>query len=145
MNKILDNELLINESTIVNTNEYLSNTKIICLYFSASYCPPCVKFTPILANVYNELKKLNKDIEIIFISSDKTIESFTRYFNYMPWISIPYQKRNIKSRLCTIFDVQTIPHLVILNNNGDVIDNNARFFIQNNKNNLENIINTLNL
>jgi len=65
MNKILDNELLINESTIVNTNEYLSNTKIICLYFSASYCPPCVKFTPILANVYNELKKLNKDIEII--------------------------------------------------------------------------------
>ena len=63
----------------------------------------------------------------------------------MPWVALPYQKRNIKNSLCNIFDVKTIPHLVILNNDGDVLDNNGRFFIQNNKDDIDFIINTLQL
>ena len=145
MDKLLGNELAINDFDTVNTNEHLSNSKIICLYFSGSYCPPCIKFTPILSEVYKELKKRNKEIEIVFISSDKTIECFNRYLNYMPWVALPYQKRNIKIKLCNIFDVKTIPHLVILNNDGDILDNNGRFFIQNNKDNINEIINTFNL
>lgn len=145
MDSILGKELVLQDLSIVDTAIYLKNTKIICLYFSASYCPPCVKFTPILSSIYKELKKRNKEIEIIFISSDKTIESSNRYFNYMPWVTIPYEKRYIKERLCNIFDVQTIPQLIILNNDGDIVDNSGRFFMQTNKDDIDNIIQTLNL
>lgn len=145
MEKLLGSNLLDKNNNTINTKEFLDNTKIIGLYFSGSYCPPCIKFTPILTNIYNQLKELNKSFEIIFISSDKTIESFQRYYNHMPWLALPYEKRNIKTILCNIFEVQTIPHLVFLNNNGDIIDNKGRFFIQNNKDNIENIINIFEL
>ena len=49
MDKLLGNELVINDFDTVNTNEHLSNCKIICLYFSGSYCPPCIKFTHVLS------------------------------------------------------------------------------------------------
>lgn len=145
MNKIVGDELLMQDLTTVDTINYLKNYKIVFLYFSASYCPPCVKFTPILSDVYKKLKEMNKSIEIIFISSDKTIESSNRYFNYMPWISIPYTNRNIKQRLCNTFEIKTIPHLIVMDNLGNVLNDNARYFIQNNKDNLENIINEFNL
>ena len=145
MDKLLGNELYINDLDTVNTNEHLSNKKIIGLYFSGSYCPPCIKFTPILSKVYNELKELDKSIEIIFISSDKTIESFQHYYNYMPWLSLPYEKRNMKTILCNLFEVQTIPHLVFLDNQGNILDSKGRYFIQNNKDNINEIINTFNL
>jgi nucleoredoxin len=143
MEKFLGSKLLNNDNIEFNTNDL--DSKVIGLYFSGSYCQPCIKFTPFLSDVYTNLKKNNKSFEIIFISSDKTIESFQRYFNYMPWLALPYEKRNIKNNLCNIFDVKTIPHLTILNNNGDILSENARFFIQSNKDNLENIINEFNL
>lgn len=145
MEKLLGSELLDKNNKHIKTKDFLDDKKVIGLYFSGSYCPPCIKFTPILANIYNQLKELNKDIEIVFISSDKTIESFQHYYNHMPWLALPYEKRNVKTILCNLFDVQTIPHLVFLKKNGDIIDNKGRFFIQNNKDNIENIINIFEL
>ncbi len=46
--------------------------KHLLLYFSASWCPPCKMFTPLLAEWYTKKKKEGKvDFEIIFVSSDK--------------------------------------------------------------------------
>jgi|688.fasta_scaffold17867_4 nucleoredoxin len=145
MERLLGSELLDKNNKQINTKETLEDKKIIGLYFSGSYCPPCIKFTPILSKVYNELKELDKSIEIIFISSDKTIESFQHYYNYMPWLALPYEKRNMKTILCNLFEVQTIPHLVFLDNQGNILDSKGRYFIQNNKDNINEIINTFNL
>ncbi|RLG30214.1 hypothetical protein DRO03_05040 [Methanosarcinales archaeon] len=45
--------------------------KIIGVYFSAHWCPPCRAFTPNLVKFYNSLKKADKPFEIIFVSSDR--------------------------------------------------------------------------
>ena len=51
----------------MNTQQALSyassSTKVVGLYFSASYCKYCTTFTPMLQSVYSKL--LESDVEII--------------------------------------------------------------------------------
>ncbi|CAA0818255.1 Probable nucleoredoxin 1 [Striga hermonthica] len=44
--------------------------KTVGLYFSASWCGPCQRFTPNLVEAYNELKQVDK-FEVIFIFADQ--------------------------------------------------------------------------
>lgn len=143
MNNLFGNQL-INHGTKLPL-DILNDIKVIGIYFSGSYCPPCQKFTPILSDIYNKLKELNKSIEIIFISSDKEIESFNSYYAKMPWLTIPYENRNQKNKLCEMFGVKTIPQLIFITNELDILDEPDRYFIENNKDNLELIISKLNI
>jgi thiol-disulfide isomerase/thioredoxin len=59
------------------------NPNLIGLYFSASWCPPCKTFTPLLTEFYNTAKKTCPDeFEIIFVSSDRTQEEFDGYVSF---------------------------------------------------------------
>ncbi|KAK1281230.1 putative nucleoredoxin 1 [Acorus gramineus] len=89
------------------------NGKIIGLYFSASWCGPCCRFTPKLVEVYNEL--LSKDnFEVVFISSDRDEEAFNGYFSKMPWLAIPFSDALVRDSLKKLFEVRGIPSLVII-------------------------------
>jgi nucleoredoxin len=41
------------------------------LYFSAHWCGPCKSFTPTFAKEYEKLKSDGKNVEVVFVSSDK--------------------------------------------------------------------------
>ncbi|XP_039160723.1 probable nucleoredoxin 1 isoform X1 [Eucalyptus grandis] len=94
--------------------------KKLGLYFSASWCGPCHRFTPILAEVYDELSPKG-DLEIIFISADKDEGSFSGYFSKMPWLAIPFSDLDKRNSLDELFKVRGIPHLVILDGTGTVL------------------------
>ncbi|KAL7670516.1 hypothetical protein ACOME3_005451 [Neoechinorhynchus agilis] len=99
--------------------------KIVGLYFSASWCPPCRAFTPILANFY-EKYHASKKLEIIFISSDKDPQSAYQYYMKMPFWRLSFQDNECRDRLKAKLGVQSIPRLVLLNaDNGEVINKNA--------------------
>uniref|UniRef100_A0A0D9VV44 protein-disulfide reductase n=1 Tax=Leersia perrieri TaxID=77586 RepID=A0A0D9VV44_9ORYZ len=87
----------------------------IAIYFSASWCPPCRQFTPKLIEAYNELVSQGKSFEVVFVSSDKDIESFNAYFAKMPWLAVPFLDSERIANLKKRFKVRGIPHLVILN------------------------------
>lgn len=155
IDKLFENIVLNTEDNLISTN-ILNNSKVIGIYFSGSYCPPCRKFTPILCDVYNQLKSLNKNIEIIFISSDKSIESFNEYYKKMPWLALPYEKRDLKKKLCDQFYIKTIPQLIFIkaksvpNSNHmdkefEIIHLTGRNLIEENYNNISYIINELEL
>ncbi|KAL4017402.1 hypothetical protein IC575_020954 [Cucumis melo] len=93
--------------------------KNVGLYFSASWCPPCRRFTPVFAGVYEELVPKG-EFEVIFISSDRDEDSFKDYFSKMPWLSIPFSDSEIVKRLKELFKVRGIPHLVVLDPSGKV-------------------------
>ena len=93
--------------------------KIVGLYFSASWCGPCRRFTPNLVEVYQDLAARG-DFEVVFISSDRDEESFNGYFSKMPWLSIPFSDMETLKRLKEFFKVRGIPHLVIIDANGKV-------------------------
>ncbi|XVE75037.1 hypothetical protein DITRI_Ditri12bG0065200 [Diplodiscus trichospermus] len=94
--------------------------KKIGLYFSASWCRPCLRFTPTLVEVYSELSPKG-DFEIIFVSRDENEEIFNAYFSKMPWLAIPYSDSETRSRLDDLFKVTGIPHLVLLDESGKVL------------------------
>jgi len=70
--------------------------RVLGLYFSAHWCPPCRDFTPVLVNFYNQFKNSASAyplIDIIFVSSDHDEKSFFEYLGEMPWPAIPYNDR----------------------------------------------------
>ncbi|KAH7570291.1 hypothetical protein ACOSP7_018341 [Xanthoceras sorbifolium] len=93
--------------------------KKIGLYFSASWCGPCRRFTPTLVEVYNELSTTG-DFEVIFVSGDEDDNSFNGYFSKMPWLAIPFSDAETRDRLDELFKVMGIPYLVLLDENGKV-------------------------
>uniref|UniRef100_A0A0E0D1X2 protein-disulfide reductase n=1 Tax=Oryza meridionalis TaxID=40149 RepID=A0A0E0D1X2_9ORYZ len=87
----------------------------VALYFSASWCPPCRRFTPKLIEAYNELVSQGKNFEVVFVSGDKDQEAFDAYFAKMPWLAVPFPDSECRAKLNKRFKVRGIPHLVILN------------------------------
>ncbi|KAI3812473.1 hypothetical protein L1987_17183 [Smallanthus sonchifolius] len=96
------------------------NGKKLGLYFSASWCPPCQRFTPNLVDIYNELV-VKGDFEIVFLSADEDEESFTGYFSKMPWLAVPFSDSQTREVLDKCFKVNGIPHLVFLDENGKLL------------------------
>ncbi|KAG6468134.1 probable nucleoredoxin 1 [Zingiber officinale] len=95
--------------------------KAVGLYFSASWCGPCQRFTPKLVETYNELSSRCCKFEIVFISADEDKESFTDYFSEMPWLAIPFEDSDVRDNLNDLFDVGGIPYLVVLDADGKVL------------------------
>ena len=100
------------------------------LYFSAHWCPPCRGFTPKLINFYEVANKTNKQIEIIFVSSDKSEAEFNEYFGTMPWLSIPFKDESIQN-LKETFEIMGIPTFLVFNSDGKLIDGKARTTVEN--------------
>jgi len=69
------------------TSEILKD-KVVGVYFSAHWCPPCRGFTPKLAEWYTKDLK-TKGMEIVFVSSDKDEGQFTSYYGEQPWVALP--------------------------------------------------------
>jgi len=100
--------------------------KVLGLYFSAHWCPPCKAFTPVLAETYKKCKAAGKQFEVIFVSSDKSGKEFQEYFGTMPWLAIPQGDKR-KDILSTMFEVEGIPSFVVLDaETGATINANAR-------------------
>lgn len=105
------------KSGIKATGEVLENAKLVGLYFSAHWCPPCRKVTPALAEMYDVLKDSHPfhGLEIVFVSSDRDNNSFQNYYSGMPWTAIPFENLvSFKANLSMIYGVKGIPFLVVL-------------------------------
>lgn len=86
----------------------------VAIYFSASWCPPCRRFTPKLIEVYEKLASQGKSFEVVFASADRNEEAFNEYFAKMPWLAVPFSDSEGREALDGRFKVSGIPHLVIL-------------------------------
>jgi nucleoredoxin len=92
----------------------------VLLYFSAHWCPPCRRFTPVLAELYSKLKSDGKNFELVFCSLDNDEEEYKEYTATMPWLCMPFDAPESKV-LARKYKADGIPHLVILNGDGEVI------------------------
>ena len=70
--------------------DVIKSAPLVGIYFSAHWCPPCRQFTPQLISFYNNVNKTQKEIEIVFVSSDQEEGEFKGYFAEMPWTAVPY-------------------------------------------------------
>jgi len=109
----------------VDVDEIKGEGKVIGLYFSAHWCPPCRGFTPQLIKAYKEHLKA-KQLEVIFVSSDRSADEFKDYYGTMPWLAIPNGDKR-KGLLSKRFGVSGIPAFVLVDGaTGETISENAR-------------------
>ena len=116
------------DGSLVSSEVALTGAKRVALYFSAHWCPPCRKFTPILKDIYEEVNENEKTIEVIYVSSDKSEEEMISYHqeSHGDWLRVPYDQVTLRESLRDHFgkkvDATTkelvrsgIPCLVVLN------------------------------
>ncbi|XP_039177173.1 nucleoredoxin [Crotalus tigris] len=101
------------------------------VYFSAHWCPPCRSLTRVLVESYRKIKETGQKFEIVFVSADRSEESFKQYFSEMPWLSIPYADEGRRSRLNRLYGIQGIPTLIVLDTKGDMITRQGRVEVLN--------------
>uniref|UniRef100_UPI003AB02825 nucleoredoxin isoform X2 n=1 Tax=Centroberyx gerrardi TaxID=166262 RepID=UPI003AB02825 len=76
------------------------------VYFSAHWCPPCRSLTRVLVESYRTVKESGQKFEIVFVSADRSEESFKQYFSEMPWLAVPYSDEARRSRLNRLYGIQ---------------------------------------
>lgn len=115
--RLLGNKLLTKNAGEVDTSTALANTRLVALYFSASWCGPCRGFTPLLVEFYNHLKEevaSTHGLEIIFVSSDRDEASFQQYYSKMPFLAMPFSNRALAQHAKQMFGVRGIPSFVVI-------------------------------
>lgn len=103
----------------------LKENPVVCLYFSAKWCAPCVVFTQTLIDFYNEINMEEKLLEIIYVTKDKNKEDFEEFFKEMPWLAFSFGDPKIK-KLTDAHDVKGIPMLLVLKKNGEIASSNGK-------------------
>lgn len=119
-------ESLVNKAGEVAATQSALSGKVVGLYFSAHWCPPCRSFTPQLIRFYEETKNKHPNFEIVFISGDDSKPEFANYFKEMPWLAVPHDNREIQKTLSRKFNVQSIPTFVVLSPNGTLNTTDGR-------------------
>ncbi|KAJ7398295.1 Nucleoredoxin [Pitangus sulphuratus] len=101
------------------------------VYFSAHWCPPCRSLTRVLVESYRKIKEAGQKFEILFVSADRSEDSFNQYFSEMPWVAVPYADEARRSRLNRLYGIQGIPTLIVLDSKGEVITRQGRVEVLN--------------
>jgi len=98
--------------------------KVVGIYFSAHWCPPCRAFTPNLV----KFRDKNKDeFEIVFVSSDKDEAAQKAYMKEtgMKWLAVKFGSNDIKE-LKKRYGLKGIPTLIIVGPDGKTITKDGR-------------------
>lgn len=100
--------------------------KLLLLYFSASFCGPCRRFTPTLKEFYNNAGE-DRDFEVVFLSMDKSQKDYDTYTSDMPWYALPHNDscKQLTKALAARYGVQGIPYLVIFDKDGSMLQQDA--------------------
>ena len=98
--------------------------KLVGIYFSAHWCPPCRTFTPKLVEFRD---KNAAEFEVVFVSFDKNQEEKDKYMAEakMKWLTVPYKSAS-GNALAKKFGVRGIPMLVVLSPQGNTVSTSAR-------------------
>ena len=105
--------------------------QLIGVYFSAHWCPPCRRFTPILSNFYKAANHSEKQIEIIFVSFDRDEKGFKEYYDSMPWLSFPFKIKNENTmKLAQDFGIFGIPAFLVFGKDGKLVEYDGRMSVE---------------
>lgn len=118
-------EELQGKSGTVPTAQALAGKSGVLVYFSAHWCPPCRGFTPKLAEFHSKHADA-KGFQTVFVSSDRDQASFDEYYGEMPFLALPFPRRDAKEALSKKYKVRGIPSLVILGPDGKLVTSEGR-------------------
>ncbi|MCF6350433.1 MAG: AhpC/TSA family protein [Flavobacteriaceae bacterium] len=103
--------------TDISLNQVRKNAKITLIDFWASWCGPCRKSNPHLIQLYHKYQ--SKGFTIIGVSEDKDKE---KWKNAIAQDGLPWQQViDDYGRIAEMYNVQSVPHTFLLDENGGII------------------------
>eukprot|EP00401_Gymnodinium_catenatum_P069589 CAMPEP_0117538624 /NCGR_PEP_ID=MMETSP0784-20121206/42574_1 /TAXON_ID=39447 /ORGANISM="" /LENGTH=158 /DNA_ID=CAMNT_0005335243 /DNA_START=65 /DNA_END=541 /DNA_ORIENTATION=+ len=77
--------------------------KRVALYFSAVWCPDCKPVTPQLKMFYEEVNEDENQLQVVYVSSDKSAEEMKSYMKeaHGSWLTVAYDdpmREGLKSK-----------------------------------------------
>lgn len=103
--------------------------KVVGLYFTVSHRSSDDDFTPVLNQLYERLKEIGENFEVVLISLEEEESTYNESFSKMPWLAVPF-KDEICDRLFHYFELQAIPTLVIVGADGKTLNNNVAEIVE---------------
>ncbi|KAK2198299.1 bifunctional Thioredoxin-like superfamily/Thioredoxin-like fold [Babesia duncani] len=134
--KVENNMDLLPDVLLNHTNDQVSKAslkgKMVGLYFGAAWTKNSKEFTQKLLDFSNSLKRKTGDkFEIVYVSNDKNAKQFENQMQENDgWYSIPFEDVKTRMLLLHYFKVQTLPSLILLDPNGNVISRDGRFYVE---------------
>jgi Thioredoxin-like len=121
--KLLGSKLIANSKLHKkNTIGCMKDIELVGLYFGCKMKPECKFFHPRLQDFYFSGHAQQQNMEIIYVSSDRTLNDFKELFARMPYLAIPGGgTASIKNNLSNMLKIIEQPTLVILDDEGMVI------------------------
>jgi nucleoredoxin len=106
----------------------LKSKKYLAVYFSASWCGPCKKFTPRLVNWYRERKAELDKFDVVFVSRDDSKEAMLEDMKQdgMPWPALKFSTADQRNSPLEKYAGRGIPCLVIIDTDGKVISHSYK-------------------
>lgn len=102
LENLLGDHLIRHNGDKVPINSLCGKDRVLGIYFSADWCPPCKGFTPKLVEFYKTYgdKGSNVKFEVVFVSWDKDETAYKEHFETMPWLALPWGEERKVSRQC---------------------------------------------
>ena len=115
-----------------------SDKEVVVLYVTASWCPPCKAFTPMLVDMYHSMinkhvldaeepETASMPVEVVVVSVDANEDDMFSYMSeyQMPWLAAAYDDRpHLFGRIGEISEIPTV--FVVDTKNSKVLSKNAR-------------------
>jgi len=97
--------------------------KVVLINFWAAWCPPCRQSNPKLVDIYTKNK--DKGFEIFGVSLDRTHDQWTKAIedDNLIWTNVS-DLRFMNSPVVELYNIQNIPHNVLLDRNGRIVAKN---------------------
>jgi nucleoredoxin len=92
--------------------DYIPNVPYLILYFTASWCPPCKKFSPQLQQF---LQNNPNDVDVICITVDAEQYDFVNYVKEYNFKFINWEEQSVIKYLSKRLNVQVLPTCMVVN------------------------------
>merc|ERR1712110_1290616 len=120
MDSLASATLLKADGSSVDSATALQGKELVLYYFSAHWCPPCRRFTPMLAEFYKTASELG--VEIVFVSADQSEDAMFSYMkeSHGNWFAVGHNS-DLAEKLNNKFKVEGIPTLVVVTKEGKLL------------------------
>lgn len=105
----------------------LNGKSVIGIYYASPTCGACAGFTPLLIDVYNELKADGRSFEVVLVTGSITNQYLFEYMmgSGMPWLAVSSQS-SAPTRLVQRYNVQWVPTLILIDGSANTLSLTGR-------------------
>ena len=115
--------ILKGQALVPFTSQRFLQAPYTVLYFGASWCPDCRRFSPSLVAAYDAQRHGNKQFEVLLLSKDNDAAGMLKFMQTekMNWPALAFDKLAQAKDLARFYAGHGIPCLTVIDRHGKIV------------------------